>query len=210
MALALLLASSVLGFAPHGKFDARRTTQMAALLTGRDREQSSSEQVDLLSFDRNDLQLPLPEVFEIDLGQSESGLATNKKPANPQEELEQHPDRDLFSTNLNMHENPSINAVGSMQPRSGKDAEVEEVAVSSLTADENQTGESQAEKDPLPSLEQLAGGSGDLTQDTRIHHVSSEKPKETTTPKAIDNWLMFLPAMESIATGTDNPSTSIK
>ena len=182
----------------------------AALLTGRDREQSSSEQVDLLSFDRNDLQLPLPEVFEIDLGQSESGLATNKKPANPQEELEQHPDRDLFSTNLNMHENPSTNAVGSMQPRSGKDAEVEEVAVSSLTADENQTGDSQAEKDPLPSLEQLAGGSGDLTQDTHIHHVSSEKPKETTTPKAIDNWLMFLPAMESIATGTDNPSTSIK
>ncbi len=97
-----------------------------------------------------------------------------------------------------------------MQPRSGKDAEVEEVAVSSLTADENQTGDSQAEKDPLPSLEQLAGGSGDLTQDTHIHQVSSENPKETTNPKAIDNWLMFLKAMERIETGTDNPSTSIK
>ncbi|MEC7408830.1 MAG: hypothetical protein VYB72_08445 [Planctomycetota bacterium] len=182
----------------------------AALLTGRDRDQSSSEQVDLLSFDRNDLQLPLPEVFEIDLGQPEGGLAANKDPSNPQEELEQHPDRDLFSINSKTPDNPSSNAVESMQPRSGKDAEVEEIAVASLTADENQTGESQAENDPLPSLEQLAGGSGDLTQDTHIHRVSSEKPKETTTPKAIDNWLMFLPAMESIATGTDNPPTSIK
>ncbi len=182
----------------------------AALLTGRDRDQSSSEQVDLLSFDRNDLQLPLPEVFEIDLGQPESGLAANKKPSNLQEELEQNPDRDLFSTNLNTHESPSSYAVESMQPRSGKDAVVEKIAVSSLTADENQTGESLAENDSLPSLEQLAGGSGDLTQDTHIHHMSSEKPKETTTPKAIDNWLMFLPAMESIATGTDNPPTSIK
>ncbi|MEC8475633.1 MAG: hypothetical protein VXZ38_13335 [Planctomycetota bacterium] len=182
----------------------------AALLTGRDRDQSSSEQVDLLSFDINDLQLPLPEVFEIDLGEPESGLATNKKISNPNEDIDQHPERDLLSTNLSTHENPASFAVQAMHPQSGNDALVKRSAASSLNADENQIGESQAENDALPSLEQLASGSGDLTQDTDIHHVSSEKPKETTTPKAIDNWLMFLPAVERIATGTDNPPTSIK
>lgn len=181
----------------------------AALLTGDTPEIGTPDQVDLLSFEDSTIDLPLPDLMEIDLGQPETNIVVapstiiESEAAVPSDELVSNPSSDKPNSAL---QEASL-AVANSDSRSGaENPEMEFKAVSAIKSEKSIT----SNEELLPSLEQLAEDSSESHYLLDRGAARRNSPEETKTPSRIKDWLQFLPPIERVAAESDSSISSIK
>ena len=188
----------------------------AALFTGKEGVRVNPNPDDLLSFDDESVNVELPEMLEIDLGQLEEPLAeeqehfalTGSPSADSQSLLPmssslKQPFSEQSSEKLALDTDQAMSAV---------QASVEAMEDELLQDRSNSVlpEETQRVHSVSTNLDQLASTQPTGELDDSISSESVCVPKRTATPGQISDWLKFLPPVDRIATESTNPSSSIQ
>jgi len=188
----------------------------AALFTGKEGVRVNPNPDDLLSFDDESVNVALPEMLEIDLGQLEEPFAeeqehfalTGSPSADSQSLLPmssslKQPFSEQSSDKLARDTDQAMSAmqasIEAMQDELSQDSS------NSVLPEETQTVHSVS-----TNLDQLANRQPTGELDDSVSGESVRVPKRTATPGQISDWLKYLPPVDRIATESTNPSSSIQ
>ncbi|MGB1925227.1 MAG: hypothetical protein ACPHL6_01770 [Rubripirellula sp.] len=186
----------------------------AALLSGDSSSSITPEQADLLTFDGSVIELPLPDMMEIDLGELESEIVTSETPQGATKANNQLNESLADSTSSLLDAGSDVGSAKESLVTgtsfSGDSSHLETSGtVNALLADSGIEA-TEVESKLLPSLEQLAENPTNSILDMHAGSNGSEEPIQTSTPRDIDDWLKFLPPVERIASDSDSSVSSTK
>ncbi len=188
----------------------------AALFTGKEGVRVNPNPDDLLSFDDESVNVALPEMLGIDLGQLEEPLAEEQEhfaltggssasshSLSPTSSSLTQPFSEQGSSELARETDQAISAmqvsVESMRDEPSRDS-----------SNSIRPEEPQRERSVSTNLDQLASGQPTGELEGSGSRESIRLPKRTATPGQISDWLKFLPPVDRIATESTNPSSSIQ
>ncbi len=184
----------------------------AALLTGNTNNKSTPEQADLLSFDDRAVDLPFPEMIEIDLGQAEGSKRQLGSADNDPAASDPIAGQSLTAENqqdISPIESETLVDLSDPNASTGEDAVSEKIEAESTVAMAD-IAEGDSLNEALPSLEQLTEIPTNTIDDLVSQPESVASPVQTATPRQINDWLKYLPPIERVASEPSNLPSTIK